>query len=380
VRGHLDSVGVKGVRGWAVGQAGRPADLTVHLNGRKVTAVHTIVRRPDLLAFTGSEDGGFELDIGVLIRPGDEVAVTDASGAHLAGSPHCVIHIEDTKQRKALALVERDMKILEIGPAFDPMAPRSQGWLSYSLDHATQEELRQKYRGQAVENIEPVDFVWQGGPIEDAIPVEQHGTFDAIVISHVIEHFPDPIGFYQSAAKLLKDNGLICLVVPDKRLTFDYFKPVSLTSDFLLARGRGRHSRKVVFDNLAYNAVQGDTISWNWRPIEDFRFPSDPDALGTAKRLFDAAADDEGAPYQDHHHTIYTPSSFALVILELGHLGEIPFTLAHSYGVSGCEFYATLRKGAPAPLGPAALSAARQTLMKQMIREQGEQAGWLLDD
>jgi len=200
-----------------------------------------------------------------------------------------------------------------------------------------------------------------------------------VIASHVVEHFPDPVGFYVSAAKLLKEGGLVSLVVPDKRFTSDFFRPVSLTSDLLYAhaQGRTRHSKKTAFDNLAYNVFEHGDMSWSERPLNEFSFPSGNTALQQAMAIFDSTVEDESVPYTDFHHTVYTPSSFALNILELRHLGVIPYAIAQTYPTSDCEFYVTLRKGPVEKLAPEELTAERLRLLREIIREQAEQARWM---
>ena len=61
---------------------------------------------------------------------------------------------------------------LEIGPSFRPVAPKKKGYSVETVDHAPAEVLRQKYKGklpEIVENIETVDYVWQGGSLVDLI-------------------------------------------------------------------------------------------------------------------------------------------------------------------------------------------------------------------
>ena len=36
------------------------------------------------------------------------------------------------------------------------------------------------------------------GSLDEAVPSELHGTFDACIASHVFEHIPDPIGLLGS--------------------------------------------------------------------------------------------------------------------------------------------------------------------------------------
>lgn len=99
-----------------------------------------------------------------------------------------------------------------------------------------------------------------------------------------------------------------------------------------------------------------------------------------AKAAFDHAVTDESRPYVDFHNTVYTPSSFALTILELGQLGVIPFEVAYSYPTEGGEFYVILRHSKPAEMDAATLTKERLRLLKGIVGELGEQARWLAED
>ena len=166
--------------------------------------------------------------------------------------------------QKLLFRIDRSMKVLEIGPSYNPVAPKSQGWISWSVDHANQEDLKEKYRSDASvdeSRIEFVDFIWRSGDIDQVIPLEHHNTFNACIASHVIEHFPNPIGFFRSMSRLLNTGGVISLAIPDKRSCFDYFKPLSLTGDLLYAdyQSRKRHSKCTAFNQVAYS-VSSDNV------------------------------------------------------------------------------------------------------------------------
>ncbi len=377
--GFLDVVTARHIQGWAADDRGNPVELRIDVNDSPVMGVRRRIIRPDLRHFT-RKDLGFEVDLGRELEVGDVIAVTSTGHQHLSGSPHKVTRVDATREEKALWLIRRDMKILEIGPAFRPLASRASGWNSFSLDHATQEQLRLKYPEHPVDKIEPVDFLWKGGPVELAVPQSQHGTFDAIIASHVIEHIPNPIGFYQSAAALLREHGLLSLVVPDKRFTFDFFKPISTTGDLLQAQyqSRSRHTKKTAFDSIAYNVLESEQIAWEARPTGHFRFIHT--GLTEAKQAFDNASEDLAGSYSDYHGTIYTPSSFALIALELANLGVFPFRIEQSFPTSGCEFYVTLRKGEPEEFSREDWNGRRLQLLKQITREIGEQANSLSDE
>ena len=381
--GFLDGVtlrNISSIRGWAI-EGTAPPPLLVSVNGTVVARVRPHVVRPDLPTYP-RQDLGFEISLPQPLAAGDAVAVTNQAGEHLTGSPLNITSIEPvTRDDKALWIARREMKILEIGPAYNPLVPKAKGWNSFSLDHTSQQELRNKYQGaHPIDHIEPVDYVWQNGSMETAVPLEDHGTFDLIVASHVIEHAPDPIAFLRSASVLLKKSGFLSLVIPDKRLMFDFFKPVTTTGDVLVAHQqlRTRHGKKTVFESIAYNVSETNEIAWSIRPMADFNFFGE-DVLAEAKRFFDSHSEEATSPYVDYHATIHTPSSFALILLELGAIGLLPFTTECSFPGTGCEFYITLKTGEPPKLNFQELNQRRLKLLKSTIRELGQQSRWLLD-
>src|SRR5512133_1118151 len=95
------------------------------------------------------------------------------------------------------------------------------------LDHCDKEALIEKYQrhGIAVENIEEVDFVWDGRPYTELIG--RRHIYDWIIASHVLERTTDLIGFLNDCDSLLKKAGVLSLAVPDKRYCFDHFRPIT---------------------------------------------------------------------------------------------------------------------------------------------------------
>jgi SAM-dependent methyltransferase len=51
------------------------------------------------------------------------------------------------------------------------------------------------------------------------------GRLDFVISAHVIEHLRDPIGAIVNAIRVLKVGGILVLVVPEMRLTFDRNRP-----------------------------------------------------------------------------------------------------------------------------------------------------------
>jgi SAM-dependent methyltransferase len=283
--------------------------------------------------------------------------------------------------QKLLSGIDRSMKILEIGPSFNPVAPKSQGWNSWSVDHADQGELKEKYRAHASvdeSQIEAVDFIWHNGDLDQAIPIEHHNTFGACIASHVIEHFTNPIGFFRSMSRLIAPQGIISLAVPDKRFCFDYFKPLSLTGDLLSAdeQSRKRHTKCTAFNEVAYSVFSDNVGAWSQHPIESISFVY---SIKRAKKAFDAAEEGEFAPYVDYHGWFYTPASFTLIILELNYLDVIDWTIDCHFPTVGCEFFVTLKKGKTAYASESDFDDQRLNLLKNVLDEVKTQREYLIE-
>lgn len=277
--------------------------------------------------------------------------------------------------------IDRKSNILELGPSISPIAPRSAGWNVTVVDHATREELIAKYGSSvpaSVANIEEVDFVWRSGSLHAAIPAQLHGTFDVLIASHVIEHVPDPIGFFDSAARLLHPgHGVLALAVPDKRWCFDYFKQVSTTGQMLDAHRMGaqRHSAAARFDASAYVAYDGNRMSWGREPLPDLYLP---DTLDHAFSEFQDWTPDPNAPYVDCHAWYFTPASFELLILELGAVGVSDWRISWLSPRPSVEFMARLERGRQQFITPKERDRRRLDLMKQILLESREQTDWLV--
>jgi SAM-dependent methyltransferase len=279
--------------------------------------------------------------------------------------------------------IDRSSKILEIGPSFNPITPKLEGWQSFVVDHATKEDLIEKYKLDSsvnTTNIEEVDFVWQRGYLHESLPKSQLGTFDVCIASHVIEHIPDLVGFFISLERILRPEGVVSLAVPDKRFCFDYFKPITTTGELLSAHEteRVRHSKKTAFDFRAYSVRNGGQHAWGRHPVAELTFLT---SLADAKRAFDGQDEsDEATPYVDFHAWHFTPASFKLIVLELAVLGIIDFHIAECFAPEGCEFFAVLRTGRPHFASEEALQAQRLALLKGTLMDAREQIAFSADN
>ena len=231
---------------------------------------------------------------------------------------------------------------LEIGPSHRPIAPKKDGFNVHILDHLSAQDLKEKYKDHGVnlDNIEDVDYIWHGEPFTELIGERDY--YDWIIASHVIEHVPDMISFLNQCAEILKKDGKLSLVIPDKRYCFDYFSPLSSTGDFLDAYSekRTRPTSGQIFDHIVNASKRFNNIAWA------------DDDLGGADELSSNFSEAESAyirsmnsnEYIDIHCSRFTPLSFQLIVSDLFRLRLIAFDVIQFYETEGCEFYITLAK------------------------------------
>lgn len=253
---------------------------------------------------------------------------------------------------------------LEIGPSYNPILPKSIYTNVETVDYLNADKLRVKYSNSPNVNIdwiETVDYVVVNGDI--AATVAKCNFYDYILASHVIEHMPDFIQFLQDCQKLLKPSGILILAIPDKRYCFDIFQPLSSTGAILNAHTERntKPSAGAVFDDLAYNLVRNETITW--LPHEQtgsFRFYND---FETAKAGLAAARAEESR--QDVHIWRFVPSSFRLIVNDLYEIGETVLREQSFREIGGFEFFITLSKEGQGP------NIGRLELAKRAALEHG---------
>lgn len=255
-----------------------------------------------------------------------------------------------------------DGKGLEIGPSYNPLVPKSEGFDVETVDYTDEEGLRAKYDGNPhvdIERIEKVDYVVSSGmSLADA--VGKRGHYHYVIASHVVEHTPDLVSFLQSIDFLLSDDGVLLLAVPDKRYCFDVLQALSSTGMVMQAHleRRQRPTPGSIFDDVAYNAVRGDVIGWSPADTNSLRFFA---SLDEAQRLFEVSQQDE--MYRDVHVWRFVPASFRLIVHDLAAMGLTSLKESWFHDSVGNEFYICLARSGQGP------QCSRLELAQQALRE-----------
>ena len=266
------------------------------------------------------------------------------------------------RKHKILKYIDPEGFGVEIGPSHNPIAPKRDGFKTHVIDHMSRKQLLGKYKNHGVnlDNIEEVDFVWEGQPYAELLGSGK--KYDWIIASHVIEHTPDLIGFLLDCDSILNDDGVISLAIPDKRYCFDRFRPITGLSDIVNSHAERRsiHSPGTVAEYYLNVVSKGGDIAWSPGQPGRFKFIHAPSEARS--NMENAGAN---SAYADLHAWCFVPSSFRLLIHDLHLLGLTPMREVMFFPTSGCEFFATLgRRGS----GPA---ESRLTLLRRVERESG---------
>jgi hypothetical protein len=218
----------------------------------------------------------------------------------------------------------------EIGPLNIPLLSKQESRVLY-VDHLDTAGLREKY--PTLHDIVEVDLPMVNDSLEDTLrPV---APLDYIVGSQVMEHVPNPIRWLQELSKVLKVGGSVALSLPDRRLTFDFFReetrPAEIVSAFL--HDAVIPSVQSVYDNQSLATA----INMHWA-IQGSLYPNDvvagrgaispPKAATNHLELTNIA---KSGKYLDAHCWVFTPPSFLLVMAQLAADGFLPFRCQQFY-------------------------------------------------
>ena len=213
-----------------------------------------------------------------------------------------------TREAKILSGLNKAGLGLEIGGSINPLLRPGTGVDFKTLDHLSRDDLISKYKSNPdvdLTAISHVDYVWSGEPFSQLVGAQK---FDWIVASHVIEHVPDVVGFLINCQSILTDNGVLSLVVPDKRYQFDCFRPTTGLAWILDAHLRQeiRPSPGAVIEFGLYGARRDGQHVWGKSEVGGaYEF------IGFFEGAYDLMMSIDRGEYRDCHVTAYTPSQLS---------------------------------------------------------------------
>ena len=111
---------------------------------------------------------------------------------------------------------------IEIGGLGRPLDIGPDAKVRY-VDRFSIEELKASYPEMPADRVLAPDIVANGETLD---PVPDNSQ-DFVIANHVVEHFQNPLLFFQNVYRVLKNGGVLFLAVPNKEETFDCDRPVT---------------------------------------------------------------------------------------------------------------------------------------------------------
>lgn len=109
-------------------------------------------------------------------------------------------------------------KGIEIGAGHNPIKVDPSCDVKY-IDKLSSREFRDAFPELPDPEITEVDII--ADVSKEGLSVIADSSMDFIIASHIIEHLPDPLGFIKECYRVLRNDGVIYLAIPDKNFTFD---------------------------------------------------------------------------------------------------------------------------------------------------------------
>jgi SAM-dependent methyltransferase len=232
---------------------------------------------------------------------------------------------------------------IEIGALHAPVVSPSECRMIF-VDYAPPEELRRTLRHPGVDpaSVVEVDVIWGERPLPDAIPE----PVDFALASHVIEHFPDLIGWFLEIHSVLKPGGTLGLAIPDRRYTFDLYRNESTLAEMVEAHilAYRRPSLRQVFEACALSRTDRRDPG----PLPCRRRDGLPaEVLGRVADVYRWVKEGVSVSpsYIDAHCWVFTPASFLESAEALAIMGCFPYVVADFFPTEAgaIEFHVRLQ-------------------------------------
>jgi len=248
--------------------------------------------------------------------------------------------------RPYLQMIDKETRVLEIGPLEAPMAARDDGFTNvFYTDIRSTDELKRFYAKDAnvdCDKIVGIDFVLRENYAETFHDVPK---FDYVLASHVIEHMPQLLFSLRDIAEVLVDGGRLCLTIPDKRYCFDHYRfPTSFAQAYdIYHRGITNNPMAVLdFVSNAHGTGMNDPVHWRLNPCDYSFMLANPQIASCEETYLQAMS----GKYIDVHFTVFTPESFLVMMFYATALGLSPYECEHFWptDLNTLEFNVVLKR------------------------------------
>jgi SAM-dependent methyltransferase len=153
---------------------------------------------------------------------------------------------------------------IEIGALHNPAPVTDIARVLY-VDYLPVAELLTRYPGFTGASLVEPDIIDDGETLHKV----HYTDLDFVIASHFIEHCQNPIMTLQTMLSKLRPGGIVFLVVPDKRYTFDVRREITPFEHLLRDYEEGpQWSHRAHYEELARATCHMN----NWTPEEQFEY------------------------------------------------------------------------------------------------------------
>jgi len=227
--------------------------------------------------------------------------------------------------RPWLKNIDLEKRILEIGPLFSPNIKKENCKNVFYADIRTTEEVKELYKDHKTvpnDEIVDIDYVIRDSYYECFNGIEK---FDYVVLTHVIEHIPQLISYFQDIATIMNTNGKICLTIPDKRYCFDHFRcPTSFSECYDIYKRGIKNLPYRVLDQVISSTIN-DPVYW-WNNITSYEHL--PNDRYKNEGIYQQAINGK---YIDVHFSVFTPETFLIFIYNMVEFNLFPYRCVEFY-------------------------------------------------
>jgi SAM-dependent methyltransferase len=310
--GYVDGCDDGTLQGWAASSGSlEPVTVDVSCNGELVGVARAAIFREDLKdAGIGSGRHGFAFAVPAAIRARREYTLDvceHATATPLTNSPFTVHEDPEHPFQRGGSQLRRFVADqycvgagLEIGALHRPFPVPAAARMRYADSFDTETLVRLWSPEVDGQTVVPVDLVTDATTLAGV----DDRSFDFVVASHVVEHLEDPIRSVISLLRVVRPGGIVLILLPDRRHTFDANRPATPIAHIVRDYCAGpTWSQRAHFDEWV-NIVEG--------------------LRGDAAR---ARADALQAQHYPIHFHVWTPMEFTAALADISELSSIPFEI-----------------------------------------------------
>jgi SAM-dependent methyltransferase len=228
-------------------------------------------------------------------------------------------------------LLKKEDRILEFGPLIKPLVSKKDYPNIFFADIRSTEDIKKLYTANDyleatgltvdINAVAEIDYV-----IKDSYTktFKNEKKFDAIYLSHVIEHMPDIVFFLKDVANILSKDGKLILLYPDARYCFDHFRNGTSFIDAYDVYKNKENSRNRVFD-FVYNVVSENNPKLFWNDTNITRLLPN-NTFNKALKAYDKAA--VGELPEDVHFWPFSDYQFVKFLYDMDRAGLLDFDIS----------------------------------------------------